>query len=245
MAVLNFMYQGEVNVAQEDLNSFLAIAEDLKVKGLTQNKSERGPSKETILHNQNSSLLDQTERQVLTAPQLQPKRGKAAAAPEVRNRTNFLATYEPDDDVQEVVPIKTEPSNLPIEPQNTQPSQVVDANMENSMGMYDESYADYDAYEEGAEGTYDGTLGTADNLDGNKALDVAISNSMRMVYDDVTGTKVWQCLHCSKTNKDKTAISRHVESHLEGHAHNCTVCHKSYKTRLSLNVHMTQKHRKI
>ena len=33
MAVLNFMYQGEVNVAQEELNSFLAVAEELKVKG--------------------------------------------------------------------------------------------------------------------------------------------------------------------------------------------------------------------
>ena len=31
------MYNGEVNVSQEDLNSFLAVAEDLKVKGLTQN----------------------------------------------------------------------------------------------------------------------------------------------------------------------------------------------------------------
>lgn len=38
-AVLNFMYHGEVNVAQEELNSFLAVAEDLQVKGLTQNKS--------------------------------------------------------------------------------------------------------------------------------------------------------------------------------------------------------------
>ena len=29
-------FKGEVNVAQEDLNSFLAVAEELKVKGLTQ-----------------------------------------------------------------------------------------------------------------------------------------------------------------------------------------------------------------
>ena len=32
-SVLNFMYYGEVNVAQDDLNSFLQVAEDLKVKG--------------------------------------------------------------------------------------------------------------------------------------------------------------------------------------------------------------------
>ena len=39
-AVLNFMYHGEVNVAQEELNSFLAVAEDLQVKGLTQNNEQ-------------------------------------------------------------------------------------------------------------------------------------------------------------------------------------------------------------
>merc|ERR1712050_417117 len=38
-SVLNFMYMGEVNVAQEELNSFLSVAEDLKVKGLTQNNA--------------------------------------------------------------------------------------------------------------------------------------------------------------------------------------------------------------
>ena len=41
-SVLDFMYHGEVNVAQEDLNSFLAVAEDLQIKGLTQQQSSSG-----------------------------------------------------------------------------------------------------------------------------------------------------------------------------------------------------------
>ena len=38
--VLDFIYNGEVNVAQEDLNSFLTAAEDLKIKGLTQKQQQ-------------------------------------------------------------------------------------------------------------------------------------------------------------------------------------------------------------
>ena len=40
LLVLNFIYNGEANVAQDDLNSFLAVAEDLEIKGLTQNDSK-------------------------------------------------------------------------------------------------------------------------------------------------------------------------------------------------------------
>ena len=38
-SIVSFVYNGEVNVAQEDLNNFLSLAEDLKIRGLTQNHS--------------------------------------------------------------------------------------------------------------------------------------------------------------------------------------------------------------
>ena len=43
VAILNFMYHGEVNVTQDDLNTFLAVAEELKVKGLTQGNQQSQP----------------------------------------------------------------------------------------------------------------------------------------------------------------------------------------------------------
>lgn len=44
--ILSFMYQGEVSIAQDHLNSFLALAEDLQVKGLTQERTSRETNKE-------------------------------------------------------------------------------------------------------------------------------------------------------------------------------------------------------
>jgi len=39
LSILSFMYRGQVNIAQEELSQFLAVAEDLQVKGLTQSQS--------------------------------------------------------------------------------------------------------------------------------------------------------------------------------------------------------------
>jgi hypothetical protein len=110
LSVLNFMYQGEVNVAQEELNSFLAVAEDLRVKGLTQNNS--GTS---------SSNTDHSSKQRAPSPKISrppapperdpvppPKRPRPAAPPQ--------SYHQDDDDIQEVQPIvKSEPVSAPAE----------------------------------------------------------------------------------------------------------------------------------
>ena len=43
-SVLNFMYHVEVSVAQEELNSYLAVAEDLITKGLARQNQEVVPA---------------------------------------------------------------------------------------------------------------------------------------------------------------------------------------------------------
>ena len=168
MAVLNFMYHGEVNVAHEDLNSFLATAEDLKVKGLTQNNSENLPRQETTKQ-QPGNL---TERKDPT-PQL--KRSQPVVVPDPIPRINTIKSVfqAEDDDIQEVVPVKTEPVSTHQEAHHIeiqaedQTSQVED----NSMARYEDNYAEYEHFEDGAEPVYDGAMVAVGNTDGNKGRD--------------------------------------------------------------------------
>ena len=53
--VLNFMYMGEVSLAQEELNYFLQVAQDLKVKGIEQ-KDPTAPS--IVKHEKTSNMID-------------------------------------------------------------------------------------------------------------------------------------------------------------------------------------------
>ena len=54
--IINFMYYGEVNVAQADLNSFLSVSEELQVKGLTQDYKTDARNK--AQHKNKSSRLN-------------------------------------------------------------------------------------------------------------------------------------------------------------------------------------------
>ena len=99
-AVLNFMYHGEVNVAQEDLNSFLSVAEELKVKGLTQDQSVKGgATKEPP--NRSAPAPPPSSRPRPSSPSLPAKKPRPVPAPRAVE----------DDEVQELaVPtVKTEP----------------------------------------------------------------------------------------------------------------------------------------
>ena len=68
-SLLDFMYYGEVNIAQENLNSFLAVAEELQVKGLTQSSSNSSNSNQT----QTSTATKSNNTSSYVKPRVKPQ----------------------------------------------------------------------------------------------------------------------------------------------------------------------------
>jgi len=198
-AVLNFMYHGEVNVAQEELNSFLAVAEDLRVKGLTQNQAG------------NSSRQKESQEVVRNRPverePLLPKKPRPTAPP-----PSFT---QDDDDIQEVVPTVS-PAEMYHEssPIVQQTSSVPQANTSQQSHQLqqlddslqydgDESYDDYCQY--GVEGGYDSGLM---DLSSEGTLDDEIRSSY-MQKDDGD----FMCLVCNQVSRTQEDIYTHVFYH--------------------------------
>jgi len=271
LSVLNFMYMGEVNVAQEELNSFLAVAEDLRVKGLTQNNADSGDktkndSAKSSNSNSSSRSREPPEREPGGPP---PKRARpvpstptstpvqtnsrppaaAVAAP-----TNTASNYE-DDDIQEVFPVKSEPreANTPSTAMTTsnqndyQDSSIVESGQGQvalEESYQDDSY-DYGNYEEG----YDDGSGM---IDPNTEVPIATGADGNKELDKIiqskmkrTSTGTWSCRACNYSRPNRGDVSNHVEAkHVEFGGVCCFYCGSVNKTRKALKMHIFRMHTK-
>jgi len=247
-SVLNFMYHGEVNVAQEDLNSFLAVAEDLRVKGLTQNQSRPENNKRESYPpppkppQQVKSAPRPPDREIVPTPK-RPRPLPPQSAP----------SYTLDsDEIQEIVPVKSEPSDpmpIPIT-QHQQPAPLIPAPADHyssqpvtqalapaddqAMAYQEENYEDYGQYEEEQE--YVGHLGV-DNANKGSIQDMLVE----AVSED--GRTAWRCLVCGKDFPHKHNGKRHVETmHYEAPSYECEVCGKVLKNKNSYQKHISITH---
>ena len=125
-SILNFMYLGEANIAQEDLTKFLAVAEDLQIKGLTQEENSNQP-----VQSKHSSITP-TQR-----------KSKNTSVPQ---RTPVESHANDDDEIQEVQvnDVKPEPREvIEVAP---------DSGCHDQEVATFEGYDNYDGYQEGYQG---------------------------------------------------------------------------------------------
>jgi len=238
IAVLNFMYHGEVNVAQEELNSFLAVAEDLKVKGLTQNNPSSNkqpvpfPSPTSRPH---KAAPRASEREVVGAPPKRPRGPQAPTHPTFP--TEDHGGSGGGEEVQEVLPgggqVKCEPGSQAITP-------LVE------MGYEEEGFEEY-SQEYGAEGQlqgYDaGVLAT-----GGEANKGSLEDYVPRIPEDLDQfiSRVelgYNCDICAAfSHASRSNVRNHVESkHFpRSFVYNCDVCRKQCNSRQALQQHKSK-----
>jgi len=220
LSVLNFMYQGEVNVAQEELNSFLAVAEDLRVKGLTQNTQEKSKSRSP------------PPRDAVPPP----KRPRPALPTPAQTRTP-QQVYRPQEEREEEVQEVQEVQTVKQEQQSYQENQESAVALEDT---YQDDYGDYGQYEGQYEGIDPNTgLPLAD---GNKDLESMLnSKCAKMVSEE--GQSVWGCLECPYQSQNRHNVLAHIEVHHVVHGgHKCELCPSISPTRNALRMHYKRKH---
>lgn len=101
--LFDFMYNGEVNVKQENLNTFLALAERLQVRGLTQNETNAsgggGKSGQSAARSVASAPSDTKAQEPSYAKQTFSKRGdKVPSSPHTPHSTPPAKKARPQED---------------------------------------------------------------------------------------------------------------------------------------------------
>jgi len=244
-SVLNFMYHGEVNIAQEELNSFLSVAEDLRVKGLTQTQSV----------DPHHSSLKSTNSQPIKSSLITPKTLPRFTAKEPQRQNTPPPIPQQYEDIQEVVPVKSEPRDsvsdphANMHPPNPPQSQVVPLEQNVTSYQEDTGYEDYGDYQE--EHVYSDAdismdnMGAVQGTEPMKGENRNVLNQYIKKSSNDLGQPMFECTMCGIKKGQKVTVLNHVESvHFpNSFVYTCKYCQAEFYSLNARNVHQSRNHK--
>jgi len=245
-AIMDFMYHGEVNVKQENLNSFLAVAERLRVRGLCQGDTGSASDSRDVARgiSNGGSAKPKTSRPS-EASESSAKRARISPPPPP-------AAPEEEDDIEELPPPvavkqeRTEDNTVAISSPAARsaprpPSQSYggapvqpDYRIAEQGAQYDENseYGDYSGYEEDM--SYMSEPGTPGMM-GMAGVDPGTGKVSEL-----------QCPFCWKIFKEASCVRVHIRDIHEKPYDNrlvCNFCNKDFKSKNTLANHKSLYHK--
>jgi len=249
-AILDFMYHGEVNVKQDHLNSFLAVAERLRVRGLCQNENSAGPSGSST-----TKFTNNAEK-----PKLQARQSDSSfSEPSSKKPRIGSFSQSHDDDIEELpapVAVKQELSDptppiapppirrAPTTPIVHAPQPVVQQFAPPPPPQEDYQIAESGQYDESMQGSEYGDYSGYEDEMGYGAEGGMMDQSQGKDYDELEFPSL-TCQLCWKVFKEHSCLKVHMRDiHEKPNVKQvCNFCKKEFKSINTLRNHKSLYHK--
>jgi len=255
--LIDFMYNGEATVSHEDLDKFMAVANDLKVKGLTRSDFSEQSTKYLGANTSTETIVDTQIRKPLAnktkvsdQPKFvtQPQRFVTQNQKMITTTQKFVATQAPVMIPQPQVQMQMPTYQLNVLPETTQQDHFIkreEIPNETSKHVYlapkpesaDQSLITVD---HGIQNL--GQLTPVASADPVQAdLNEQISNLILKYRKEETNKLVWRCTVCNRESDHLSNMRSHVELHIHM-TRSCDECGKTFNIKNSLRIHKYRNH---
>ena len=268
--ILDYIYQGEVNVSQERLDRFIQIAAKFKLDGLLANtgikESGNKDIKKEIDQDQNDHDLDTDSEFEEIEVDIQDDKNL-----DIGYKDDKIEKDENQDDknldvyseinkkeidenqVDDNIDIDSEAEKMEtVDNQDNQnlktgcevEKMYIGDNKENVGDKEDFNYEDYDL--EIHESSLKPIVKIESDTSAYILTKIESSNAdFESKFQELVlkEENLWQCTVCEKTMKQRIDIKRHLENHLSGLSFDCSMGDREFQTSQSLTGHRRSKHK--